>query len=415
MLKKLLIRRLIWLLLSFCSSLHSLQAQDSLLNPGDIAIIGFQADNNDQFCFVATVAIAPGIKILFSEKGWDGSLPIPAFANNSEAVHTWTSPPNGIDRGSFMVVNFGSTGGSPHVNLGSILSSGNAGFAAAGDQLIAFQGSASNPHFIYALSTNRWILTGSPTTNKSWLPSSLINGISARDFPSEMDDQYFHIPISIGPRDSILTSIGRTQNWTRSNTRFLLLPEWAFFIYRFYYSKPMGSITDLNSWGMELNGSGTAPMSFTDSGYTYFLSNRIGIQYLENQWNITRLCIDSGIILALNGHAFSIQDLAQEGIGKIRSNEQDQITITGQSGPLNFEADTASLKKIVLATGAVVSIGTHVQIVGGPNPGLVLLQSLAVLTTNGKLTLCENVQGKATILQIGTGSQLIGTVMIKQH
>jgi hypothetical protein len=106
--------------------------------------------------------------------------------------------------------------------------------------------------------------------------------------------------------------------------------------------------------------------------------------------------------------------LAQDGIGKIKTNEKDQITITGQSGPLNFAADTAILKKLVLTDGAVISLGTPVQIVGGTDPGLVWLSHLAVLTTNGKLTLCYNMNGNASLQQMGTGSQLIGAVFIKQ-
>ncbi len=388
-------------------------AQDSLLHAGDIAIITYQADNNDQFVFVNLVTVYSGTKIQFSEKGWNGSLAVPSFASSSEAIHAWTSPNYTLLPGTFVRVDFNGSGGSPVANLGTVQSIGNAGFAASGDQLIAFQGSPSNPRFLYALSSNPWLSTGSPSSNQSWLPAGLSNGLTARDFSKEMDDQYYAIPISTGTRDSILTMIGRPENWVRTNTRVGIIPEWHFYIYRGYYSKPNGNLTLLSSWGMELNGTGPSPSSFTDSGYTFYVTNRTGLQKLENNWTLKRLCIGNGIRLALNGFILSIQDLAQEGMGKLMVDANDQLIITGQSGPLVLEGDTASLKKLVLTNGAMIGLNTPLQIPAGPNPGIVTLDPFAVLTTNGKLILCSNAQGAAILQQRGKSSQLIGAILTK--
>lgn len=399
-----------WVLMAISSQI---QAQDSLLQAGDIAIIAFQADNNDQFVFVNLATIYPGTKIQFSEKGWNGSLAIPAFASSSEALHVWNSPNHPLLPGSFIRVDFNSSGSSPEVNLGTVQSTGNAGFAASGDQLIAFQGSPSNPRFLYALSSNPWINAGSPSSNQSWLPTGLLNGRSARDFSKEMDDQYFSIPITIGTRDSVLAMIGRPENWFRTNTRVALIPEWHFYIFRGYYSKPTGNLTDLSTWGLELDGSGTAPTSFTDSGYTFYLANRSGLQNLDSNWTLKRLCIGNDIKLALNGFILSIHDLAQEGLGKLLVDANDQITIMGQSGPLMLEGDTATLKKLVLTGGAMIGLSCALQIPGGPDPGSVTLDSFAVLTTNDKLILCSNAQGSASLQQRGKSSQIIGSVINK--
>ena len=72
-----------WVLMAVSSQI---KAQDSLLQAGDIAIIAFQADNNDQFVFVNLATIYPGTKIQFSEKGWDGSLATPAFSSSSASA-----------------------------------------------------------------------------------------------------------------------------------------------------------------------------------------------------------------------------------------------------------------------------------------------------------------------------------------
>ena len=399
-----------WVLMAISSQI---KAQDSLLQAGDIAIIAFQADNNDQFVFVNLATIYPGTKIQFSEKGWDGSLATPAFSSSSEAIHAWNSPSHPLLPGTFIRVDFNSSGSSPEVNLGTVQSTGNAGFAASGDQLIAFQGSPSNPKFLYALSSNPWLSSGSPSSNQSWLPTGLFNGRSAMDFSKEMDDQYFSIPITIGSKDSVLAIIGRPQNWFRTNTRVAQIPEWHFYIFRGYYSKSSGKLSELSTWGLEIDGSGAAPTSFVDSGYTFYLANRTGLQSLDSNWTLKRLCIGNGITLALNGFVFSIQDLAQEGLGKLLVTANDQITITGQSGPLMLEGDTATLKKLVLTSGAMIGLSTALQIPGGPNPGMVSLDAYAVLTTNDKLILCSNAQGSASLQQLGKSSQLIGAVINK--
>lgn len=399
-----------WVLMAISSQI---KAQDSLLQTGDIAIIAFQADNNDQFAFVNLVTIYPGTKIQFSEKGWNGSLASPAFASSSEATHAWNSPNHPLLPGTFIRVDFNSAGGNPEANLGTVQSTGNAGFAASGDQLIAFQGSPSNPRFLYAISSNPWLNSGSPSSNQSWIPTGLLNGRSARDFSKEMDDQYFSMPISIGTRDSVLAMIGRPENWFRTNTRVAQIPEWHFYIFRGYYSKPSGNLSVLSTWGLELDGSGSPPTSFVDSGYTFYLANRSGLQSLDSNWTLKRLCVGNGITLALNGNVLSMQDLAQEGLGKLLVTANDQIIITGQSGPLMLEGDTATLKKLVLTSGAMIGLSTTLQIPGGPNPGMVSLDAFAVLTTNNKLILCSNAQGSASLQQHGKSSQLIGSVINK--
>jgi hypothetical protein len=228
-----------------------------------------------------------------------------------------------------------------------------------------------------------------------------------------MDDQYFSIPITIGTRDSVLAMIGRPENWFRTNTRVVQIPEWHFYIFRGYYSKPNGDLSKLSTWGLELDGSGAVPTSFTDSGYTFYLVNRSGLQKLDSNWTLKRLYIGNGIKLALNGFVLSVQDLAQEGLGKLLVTANDQITITGQSGPLMLEGDTATLKKLVLTSGAMIGLSTALQIPGGPDPGIVILESFAVLTTNDKLILFSNAQGAAILQQRGKSSQLIGSVINK--
>ena len=399
-----------------CLSLYfSVFAQNANLQAGDIAIIAFQTDNNDQFAFVTLVDIAANTKIQFSEKGWNGASTTQAFATSSEGVHSWTAPSVGVLKGTTITVSFSSTGTNPVASLGTVSSSAVSGFSASGDQLIAFQGTEANPVFIYALASNTWLVTGAPTTTQSWLPPGLINGISAKDFSIETDDQYFNIINLKGTKNEILTLIGNTVNWTRSNTRFTNLPTWNFSVSSNYYSKPTGNITDLNTWGIEKDGSGNTPTSFLESGYTYVLSNRNGLQNLTSNFILSKLSIDAGIILGINGYTLSVANIANEGLGKLAGSNSSLLNITGDAGTVLFDSSAALLKNLSLLKKAVLTLGNSLQIKAGIDPGNVVLGDSSLLVSNGNLVLSADNNGAAMLDKLGNGATIIGKVVVQQY
>lgn len=398
--------------MSLCFSSFS---QLSNLQAGDIAIIAFQTDNNDQFAFVTLVDIAANTKIQFSEKGWNGSSANPAFATSSEGVHSWTAPSSGVLKGTTITVSFSSTGTSPVASLGTVSSTAVSGFSASGDQLIAFQGTETNPVFIYALASNIWLATGTPTTTQSWLPPGLINGISAKDFSIETDDQYFNITNLKGTKNDILTSIGNTINWTRSNTRFTNLPNWSFSVSLNYYSKSTGNITDLNTWGIEKDGSGNSPISFQEASYTYVLSNRNGLQNLTTNFILSKLSIDSGIVLGINGNTLSVSNFATEGLGKLAGSNTSLLYITGDAGTVKFDSSAAILNNLILFNKAVLTLGNSLQIKAGINPGTLVLKDSSTLISNGNLVLSADNNGTAMLDKLGIGALIIGKVVVQQY
>jgi Secretion system C-terminal sorting domain len=405
------------LFLCFCtfSCWINATAQTTTLKAGDIAIIGFQTDNSDQFAFVTLVDIAANTKIQFSEKGWNGALAIPVFATSSESVHTWTAPNSGILKGTTVTVEFSSTGTNPVASLGTISSTSVSGFSTAGDQLIAFQGTESAPIFIYALSSNTWLTKGSPTTTQSWLPLGLTNGISAKDFSVETDDQYFNITNLNAIKNDILTAIGNTINWTRSNTRFTNLPNWNFSVSLPYYSKSTGTITDLNTWGNEKDGTGNSPNSFEEPGYTYVLSNRNGLQNLTANFILSKLSIDSGIVLGINGNTLSVANFATGGLGKLAGSNTSLLNITGDAGTVKFDSSTAILKNLSLFKKAVLTLANALQIKAGIDPGNVLLGDSSLLISNGNLVLSADNNGTARLDKLGNGAAIIGKVVVQQY
>lgn len=198
--------------------LLTVTAGPSVLTAGDIAMIALQTDDADQFGFVTLADLNPGTQIAFTDNAWTGTT----FASG-ENIIVWQVPSGGLAKGTFVTFINGAG-----FSTGNTVSGSYSGASTSGDQVIAYQGTTASPTFIYALTSNTWITTGTPTTNNSYLPTGLINGTSARDFTAELDNQYYTPVTNTGSKASLLAAIGSTANWTRSDTRFGSLPAWTF-------------------------------------------------------------------------------------------------------------------------------------------------------------------------------------------
>jgi hypothetical protein len=390
------------------------QAQSTHLNPGDIAIVAFQSDNNDQFAFLCLVDIAPTTQIQFSEKGWNASLPSPAFVSTTEGIHTWTAPNFILTRGTVVIISFNSLGTAPSANYGSVQSSAAAKLSTSGDELIAYQGTAIAPAFIYAFSSRPWINSGTPTSNQSWLPSSLTNGFSARDFATENDNQYFKLSESADSKDSMLSSIGNTKNWTRSNTRFNSLPNWHFQILNHYYLKPQSNPVVLEGWGSQSDGSGIAPISFTQSGTVFHLSNQTGTVDLKDNWSLDRLMIHENNSLSIHQYQLSISNLIDSSSGFIIGSDESKILISGKSGPLRFDSNYSILNNLSLSSGASTSLNHTLNITSNKSVGTVKLSDSAQLNTNGYLILTASEKGTSSLATLGKDAVIIGNVEVQK-
>lgn len=392
-----------------------IQAQATHLNPGDIAIIAFQSDNNDQFAFLCLVEIASNTQIQFSEKGWNGSLPTPAFVSTTEGIHTWTAPSAGLPRGTVVVISFNSLGTGPLANYGTVQSSAAAKLSTSGDELLAFQGTASDPSFIYAFGSRPWISAGIPTSNQSWLPFPLINGLTARDFATENDNQYFKLTEYANSKDSMLSCIGNTKNWVRSNTRFSSLPNWQLQILTHYYLKPQAIPILLGSWGSQLDGSGIAPKSFTETGTVFHLANCTGTLVLTDNWCLDKLMIHENIFLSINGFQLSLNNLIDSGKGFLIGSAESSLVIRGKSGALKFDSSTSILNKLSLESGARTSLNSKLNIVSSQTNGTLSLGDSSLLNTNGYLVLCSSEKGSSAISAVGKDAVLLGQVEVQKY
>lgn len=169
------------------------------LAAGDIAIIGVNGDDPDGFAFVSLVPITAGTTITFTDNGWTGT----AF-RTGEGVFTYTFQDD-VPAGTVI----------------SIASVAPMNFAAAGDQILAYQGTAASPTFLFAIDFadgNGNFSTGATNSNTSAVPTGLTQGTNAVAVGG--DNVHYTGPRSGTPAE-ILAAISNPANWSSDDaTRF---------------------------------------------------------------------------------------------------------------------------------------------------------------------------------------------------
>jgi hypothetical protein len=168
------------------------------LSAGDIAILQYNSDGSPEVIkFLALVPMESGTTINFTDNGWKSDN---TFRSN-EGIDTWTAASN-VKCGD--IITFTLT----NVALGN-----------NGDQILAYQGSAASPTFIFALNNEGSATWQSSATNArtSALPSGLTNGTNAIAI-TEIDNVKYDSSTLVGSKSAILSAICTNANWGGSNT-----------------------------------------------------------------------------------------------------------------------------------------------------------------------------------------------------
>ena len=193
------------------SSFFNVTAGTTTLAVGDISIIGFRSDDNDGLTFVPWIDLNPGTVIKFTDNAFDGTT----FNTNENEV-IWTSPITLVTAGTVIVIGGPDYSNGSGSNIGSTTGALN-GLSASGDNIFAYQGtsiSASNVIFgIHVDGSTGWLTTGSPTTNNSYLPSTL-NVAGGNIALSEVDNTQYtgtRVALSYAIHKS---NVLNTSNWT---------------------------------------------------------------------------------------------------------------------------------------------------------------------------------------------------------
>ncbi len=191
------------------------------LTAGDIAIVGINGDNPDDFSFVLLVPVTSGTEITFTDSGWTSAG---AF-RGSEGAFKWTAP---TDLPAGTVVNFIQDIAEFTSANDAVVGTNGLAVSTDGDQIIAFQGSSSAPTLLFVLSTDGNVFSANSTSsNTTSQPSVLTLDVTAlargQGAPSDTagSGEFDNVKYSgtmTGTQAELLAAIGNAANWTGSNT-----------------------------------------------------------------------------------------------------------------------------------------------------------------------------------------------------
>ena len=194
---------LVWMLLV------RLTSAATILQPGDLQLVGYSSDSPDSVSWVTWVPIDEGTEIRFTDNGWKVSGEF--RSGESDALWTAGSP---LVAGTVVVFTAGSAPSSGST-VGQL-----SGLSASGDQVLAFQGSVSSPKFVYGLDFNGsneppdWD-SDATSTRTSALPDALKNdNLAVKHF----DNGEYSGPKSGLAIDEFQTLVQDRSNWTFSNS-----------------------------------------------------------------------------------------------------------------------------------------------------------------------------------------------------
>jgi endonuclease I len=259
-----------WMMMIACVASLNVLAQ-TVLTPGDIAVIGFNGDDPDVIRFVNLVNIAAGTQVKFTDNGWNGTT-----LTTPEGTDTWTA-------------STAFAAGTVHTLTPTTISLGT-----TGDQILVYQGLATAPSFIFGLSSNPWV-TGSVNTTNSRRPSTLTVGSTALAFSTERDNGAYTIVSNNAPKATLLTSIANQSNWNRTDTRITTFPAWTFGlggpaaeptvqpsnlsfsnIKSFNYNVTFSAASPAPSGYLVLRSEGVVPSAAPSDGVAYVVGDVIG-------------------------------------------------------------------------------------------------------------------------------------------
>lgn len=188
-------------------------SQAIILNPGDIAFTGFNADGTDGYSFVALTSVGAGEQIFFTDDEWNGS----AWADSNEATWSWTAPIGGLVPGTVVsainINNLYTGTPAPLASSGSIAaisdSSNNSGISTTADTIYAYIGTRTAPTLIAAISSDIAVNFGGLTGGAA---VKLTNGIDS--------GKYIGSRAGATSFASYLSPIGTVNatNWVQSET-----------------------------------------------------------------------------------------------------------------------------------------------------------------------------------------------------
>ncbi len=208
-------KNIFWLCSIALLPLYPCSYAQTPLQPGDVAVIGYNFKDPDQFSFIFLKHVVAGTIVHITDCGYDATT---SGFREGEGYLTYTVPAGGKRAGE--IVTFPDDVGFVKTGV-----SGFFGLSADGDQLIFFQGIFLAPLFIYALtvSDDNWqsVLIDNNTSN---LPPGLTDGVSALSQSKMINSRLNCTGVAL---EQSLFSVQITDEarWDRSNSTRVTLPD----------------------------------------------------------------------------------------------------------------------------------------------------------------------------------------------
>ncbi len=181
-----------------------------------------------------------------------------------------------------------------------------------------------------------------------------------------------------------------------------------------FYSKASGNLHDLGTWGINPDGTGTAPADF-GPGKTFNLANRGTVYTMTGNWSVGGMIVNpTGSELQING--FILSEAGMSGSGTLTGSPTSSLVITGSAGgdagTLAFTAGGQTLQDFMLnrtGSGASATLTTPLEIYNsvGANNGTFL--------TNGNLTLNSDAVNTARVLPLPAINSIQGNVTVERY
>src|SRR5215470_16325206 len=189
------------------------------LGPGSIAFVGFNADGNDGFAFIAIDGIPAGTVIRFNDNEWNGqAIGAGGAFNTGEGSLTWTNGGTDLAPGTIVELVNTSSAATRGVNIGTI-SGGTIALGNSDESIFSFIGSdASTPTTFLTAVTNHNGGFNDPTGSGLLGGTGLVAGSTALVLPrTDGADVAAYDPATGGTTfatgSAAATAFNTTANW----------------------------------------------------------------------------------------------------------------------------------------------------------------------------------------------------------
>jgi hypothetical protein len=186
-----------------------------VLGPGDIAIIGYNFDNDDEFAFVCLKEVSAGTEIRFTDQGWKTDNTFLGFEKDGPL--SWQAPSTGCKLGEI-------------VKIRVLDYYTNMSLNPNGDQIIVYQQLETGTKLIYALNAAgpNWMAEATNENN-----SSIPNALSSLTPSPLISITAYDNAIYIGSKSfttttDALAAIVDINNWSGDNSVRQTMPTGSF-------------------------------------------------------------------------------------------------------------------------------------------------------------------------------------------